>query len=116
MGNFFLPEHMIAWSEEQVALGRVASVGTYVAQLIAEDRRRQQMLARRRAAVAEGRVSGISMQDPDSVLAQWMTDRAAPARDGLRRAIHEARVSGTSLASLDGILTRALLPGAAQAA
>ena len=116
MGNFSLPEHMIAWSEEQVALGRVASVGTDLAQLIMEDRQRQLLLARRQAAVAEARASGISMSDPDSVLARWLTDKAAPGRAQLRDAIREGRASGTSLASLDGILTRALQPRVAAAA
>jgi Arc/MetJ-type ribon-helix-helix transcriptional regulator len=116
MGNFSLPEHMIAWSEQQVALGRVASVGTYLAQLIAEDRRRQHVLEQRQQAIIEARASGISMQDPDSVLARWMSDKVAPGRERVRTAIHEARASGTSLASLDGILARALLPRAAQAA
>lgn len=116
MGNFSLPEHMIAWSEEQVALGRSASVGTYLAQLIAEDRRRQQTLAMRQAAIAEARASGISMSDPDSLLARWLSDKSAPQRTQLRDAIHEGRASGTSLASLDGILARALAPRAAFAA
>ena len=116
MGNFSLPEHMIAWSEDQVALGRVASVGTYLAQLIAEDRRRQTVLALRQAAILEARASGISMADPDSVLAQWLTDKAAPRRARLRDAIQEGRASGTSLAALDGILSRALQPRVAAAA
>jgi Arc/MetJ-type ribon-helix-helix transcriptional regulator len=116
MGNFSLPEHMIAWSEEQVALGRFASVGTYLAQLIMEDRRRQQALAHRQSAVADGRASGISMSDPDSLLARWLTDRVAPQRTQMRDAIHEGRASGNSLASLDGILARALLPRVAFAA
>ncbi len=110
MGNFSLPEHMIAWSEEQVALGRVTSVGTYLAQLIAEDRRRQQQLATRRDAVAEARASGISMADPDSFLARWLSEKASPDRDHVRRAVQQGRASGTSLASLDGILARALMP------
>jgi Arc/MetJ-type ribon-helix-helix transcriptional regulator len=116
MGNFSLPEHMIAWSEEQVALGRFASVGTYLAQLIMEDRRRQQTVAQRQVAIAEARASGISMADPDSLLARWLSDKAAPQRTLLRDAIHEARASGTSLASLDGILARALIPRTAAAA
>jgi Arc/MetJ-type ribon-helix-helix transcriptional regulator len=116
MGNFSLPEHMIAWSEDQVALGRVASVGTYLAQLIAEDRRRQTLLALRQSAIAEARASGISMTDPDSVLTQLVADKAAPRRARLRDAIHEGRASGTSLAALDGILSRALLPRVAAAA
>jgi hypothetical protein len=116
MGNFSLPEHMIAWSEDQVALGRAASVGTYLAQLIMEDRRRQQALARNQAAILEARASGISMADPDSVLARWLSDKAAPQRTQLRDAIREARASGTSLASLDGILARALQPRVAAAA
>ena len=116
MGNFSLPEHMIAWSEEQVALGRVASVGTYLAQLIAEDRRRQRALALRRAAIAEARASGISMADPDSLLARWLTDQAEPRRARLRDAIHEGRSSGVSLATLEGILSRALAPQVAVAA
>ena len=91
MGNFSLPEHMIAWSEEQVALGRFASVGTYLAQLIAEDRRRQQTLRLHQSAIAEARASGISMADPDSLLARWLTDRTAQQRSRLRDAIHEAR-------------------------
>ncbi len=116
MGNFSLPEHMIAWSEEQVALGRVASVGSYVAQLIAEDRRAQHVLSLRRSAIEEARASGISMQDPDSLLARWMTDNSAPARDRLRTLIDDGRFSGVSLASVDEILARALLPRAADAA
>jgi Arc/MetJ-type ribon-helix-helix transcriptional regulator len=116
MGNFSLPEHMIAWSEEQVALGRVASVGTYLAQLIAEDRRRQQLLTTRRDAVAEARASGISMSDPDSLLARWLSEKATPGRDHLRGAIQQGRASGTSLASLDGILARALMQHVSAAA
>lgn len=120
MGNFSLPEHMIAWSEQQVALGKVASVGTYLAQLIAEDRRRQHVLEQRQQAITDARASGISMQDPDSVLARWVSDKAAAdaaaAHTQLRTAIREGRASGTSLASLDGILARALLPHAAHAA
>jgi Arc/MetJ-type ribon-helix-helix transcriptional regulator len=116
MGNFSLPEHVVAWSEEQVALGRVASVGSYLAQLIAEDRKAQARLAVRRAAIEEARASGISMQDPDSVLARWMTDKSAPARDRLRTLLDEGRASGVSLASIDGILTRALMARAARAA
>lgn len=116
MGNFSLPEHMVAWSEEQVALGRVASVGTYVAELIAEDRHRQAMLALRRDAVADARASGISMADPDSVLARWLTDNVAPRQSRLREAIRDGRSSGPSPASLDAILSQALLPPVAVAA
>lgn len=116
MGNFSLPEHMIAWCEHQVALGRAASVGTYLAELVAEDRRKLHLLDQRRQAIADARLSGISMQDPDSVLARWLTDKTSPAKERVRTAIHDGRASGTSLASLEGILARSLLSRTAQAA
>lgn len=116
MGDFSLPEHMIGWVEGQVALGRAASVGTYLAQLIAEDRRRQDRLASRRAAIDEARASGISMQAPDSVLARWLSEAPNPARERLKSAIRDGRESGWSLAAIDGICTRALLTQVAEAA
>jgi Arc/MetJ-type ribon-helix-helix transcriptional regulator len=116
MGNFSLPEHMIAWSEQQVALGRAASIGTYVAQLIAEDRKRQEQATLLQSAIAEARASGISMQRADSFLARFQVERSVPAHERLRSAIREGRDSGYSRASLDGILARALMSQVAAAA
>jgi Arc/MetJ-type ribon-helix-helix transcriptional regulator len=116
MRDFSLPTHLVAWSEGQVALGRAASLSAYVAQLVAEDRDLQEKLINRRAAMAEARASGISMQPADAFLADWLSDEQAPGRERLRAAIREGRESGYSRASLDGILARALISGTAQAA
>lgn len=116
MGQFSLPEHLVEWCETQIALGRVASIGTYLAQLISEDRLRLDALVRCQEAIAEARDSGISMRDPESVLAQWMTVRANSRLDALRDAIRQGREGGYSMASLDGILSRAIGTELAQAA
>lgn len=114
MRHFALPAHMIAWCEEQVALGRVASVGTYVAQLVQEDMQRLARVEGLRRAVAEARESGISMHDVETVLAVQPVRRADPRVEAARQAVFEGRRSGTSLAAIEGILARAM--GAAVAA
>lgn len=108
MGHFALPEHMIAWCEEQVALGRVASIGTYLAQLITEDMAHQKRLADRRTAVREARESGISMRAPDAILTVATARRIDPRVAAAKRAVEEGRRSGTSMAAIEGILARAM--------
>lgn len=116
MRPLLLPEHMLAWGEAQVANGRAASVGTYVAQLIMADRQRQENQAFVCQAVEEARASGISMRDPDDVIADYLPLPHIPEGDLLRRAIREGRESGTSLAAMEGILTRSLNSHARRAA
>ncbi len=108
MGHLALPEHMIAWCEEQVALGRVASIGTYLAQLISEDMAHQRCIARKRAAVQEARESGISMRAPDAILTVVAARRLDPRVAAAKAAVEDGRNSGTSLASIEGILARAM--------
>lgn len=103
-----LPEHMMKWCEQQVALGRVASVGTYLAQLIAEDMAHQRHLERQRAAVAEARESGISMRAPDAILTVATARRMDPRVAAAKIAVEDGRLSGTSLAAIEGILARAM--------
>ena len=107
MRHFPLPEHMVAWCEQQVVLGRVANVDTYLAQLIAEDMARQTRVAKWRAAVAEARESGISMRSPDAILTVEAARKIDPRVAAARRAVEDGRRSGTSLASIEGILARA---------
>lgn len=107
MGQFSLPEHLVTWCETQVALGRVASIGTYLAQLISEDKLRLDAAERRQQAIAEARDSGISMRDPESILAQWVSQAPNAHLEELRDAIRQGREGGISLVSLEGILSRA---------
>ena len=108
MGQFTLPEHMIAWCEQQIALGRVASIGTYLGQLITEDMAHQRRLDHRRAAVLEARESGISMRAPDAILTVAAARRLDPRVAAAKIAVEEGRLSGTSLAAIEGILARAI--------
>ncbi|MCG2841405.1 hypothetical protein L6Q21_10470 [Sandaracinobacter sp. RS1-74] len=107
MRHFALPEHMVEWCEEQVALGRSASVGTYLAQLIMEDRGRQARNAELRRAIREARESGVSMRSPELALVQAPPKRLDPRVAAAKLAVEEGRLSGTSLASIEGILARA---------
>jgi hypothetical protein len=99
---------MIAWCEEQVALGRVASIGTYLAQLITEDMAHQRCMKGRRAAVREARESGISMRAPDAILTVATARRMDPRVAAAKLAVEDGRLSGTSLAAIEGILARAM--------
>lgn len=107
MGQFTLPEHLMLWCEQQIALGRVASTGTYLAQLITEDMERQLRTARQRSAVAEARESGISMRSPDAILTVAAARKIDPRLAAAKRAVEDGRRSGTSMAAIEGILARA---------
>ncbi len=89
-------------------MGRAASIGTYLAQLIAEDRTHQLSLVDRRAAVKEARESGISMRAPDAILTVAAARRLDPRVVAAKIAVEEGRLSGTSLAAIEGILARAM--------
>lgn len=108
MRHFLLPEHMVAWCEQQVALGRAESVGSYLTQLVAQDMGHRQQVERQRAAVAEARESGISMKAPDAILTISTARRLDPRVAAAKTAVEGGRLSGTSLASIDGILARAM--------
>lgn len=108
MRHFPLPEHMVAWCEQQVALGRADSVDSYLAQLVTQDMGHRQLLERQRAAVLEARESGISMKAPDTILTISAARRLDPRVAAAKIAVEDGRLSGTSLASIDGILARAM--------
>ena len=108
MRHFPLPEHMVAWCEQQVALGRADSVDSYLAQLVTQEMGHRQQLERRRAAVTEARESGISMKAPDAILTVATARRMDPRVAAARLAVEDGRMSGTSLASIEGILARAM--------
>lgn len=108
MGHFLLPEHLIAWCEQQVALGRSESVDSYLAQLVAQDIEARRQLERQRVAVVEARESGISMKAPETILTVATARRLDPRVAAARIAVEDGRMSGTSLASIEGILARAM--------
>lgn len=107
MGQFSLPEHLIAWCQTQIELDRFVNIDTYVAQLVTEDMHRAEAMNMRRQAVLDARESGISMRDPDSILAQWVSEVPDARAQGLRDAIRLGREEGYSLVTLEGILSRA---------
>ena len=116
MGYFPLPEHLIGWCEQQVEGGRAVNIGSYLAQLVAEDRIRNDRLRVRRSAIQEARATGVSMEAPDDLLARLLAELPRPGRDRVRDAIREGRESGASYASIEGILARALQPQQPRAA
>ncbi len=116
MSNISLPEHLLDWCEAQVALGRFASVGTYVAQLIHEDRTKSDRLRLLQLDIEEARASGISMRDPELALTYHVTHKRDYRAERLRDAIRQARASGYSHASFEGILSRAMGAQMAKAA
>lgn len=109
MVRYALPDHLAAWCEEQIAVGRAASIATYVAGLVAKDRQQQHNLARLRRAIADARQSGISMQDAAEFLTGPAMHQPDPRIETARNAVRQGRLSGTSLASIDGIFRRATL-------
>ena len=62
--NVSIPDKLKGWAEARVAEGRYSSTSDYVRDLVRRDQEREENLQRLRAAIDEGRASGISERDP----------------------------------------------------
>ena len=80
--NVSLPDDLSRWAESRVADGGYADPADYVRDVVRRDREYQEKLAALRAAIDEGRQSGVSERDPFDYLAEL--------RAGLRRSADAA--------------------------
>ncbi|MEO6359576.1 MAG: type II toxin-antitoxin system ParD family antitoxin [Sphingomicrobium sp.] len=62
--NVSIPDKLKGWAEARVAEGRYSSTSDYVRDLVRRDQEREEQLQRLRAAIDEGRASGVSDRDP----------------------------------------------------
>ena len=62
--NVSIPDQLKGWAESRVAEGRYSSTSDYVRDLVRRDQEREEKLQRLRAAIDEGRASGVSDRDP----------------------------------------------------
>ena len=62
--NVSIPDKLKGWAEARVAEGRYSSTSDYVRDLVRRDQEREEKLQRLRAAIDEGRASGVSDRDP----------------------------------------------------
>ena len=65
--NVSLPEQMKAWVESQIRSGKYANASDYVRDLIRHDQEYQSELQQLRAAIDEGRQSGLSHRTLDDI-------------------------------------------------
>ncbi|WP_375429246.1 type II toxin-antitoxin system ParD family antitoxin [uncultured Sphingomonas sp.] len=65
-----LPEDLSSWAESRVAQGGYADPADYVRDVVRRDREHERKLTALRAAIEEGRRSGVSDRDPFEHLAE----------------------------------------------
>ncbi|RZF62964.1 type II toxin-antitoxin system ParD family antitoxin [Sphingomonas populi] len=75
--NISIPDKLKSWAERRVADGDYSSTSDYVRDLVRRDQAATEQLERLRAAIDEGRASGVSDRTIDDIIA----DRRK--RDGL---------------------------------
>ena len=78
--NVSIPDKLKGWAESRVAEGRYSSTSDYVRDLVRRDQEAEEKLQRLRAAIDEGRGSGVSDRDPFEYLEELRADlRDRPA-------------------------------------
>ena len=80
--NVSIPDKLKGWAESRVAEGRYSSTSDYIRDLVRRDQEREERLRALRAAIDEGRASGISKRDPFDYLEELragLRDRATDA-------------------------------------
>ena len=78
--NVSIPDKLKGWAESRVAEGRYSSTSDYVRDLVRRDQEREEKLQRLRAAIDEGRASGISDRDPF----EYLEELRAGLRDRMK--------------------------------
>ena len=68
--NVSIPDQLKGWAESRVAEGRYSSTSDYIRDLVRRDQEREERLRALRAAIDEGRSSGVSERDPFDYLAE----------------------------------------------
>jgi antitoxin ParD1/3/4 len=68
--NISIPDALKGWAEKRVAEGRYSSTSDYMRDLVRRDQESQEKIERLRAAIDEGRASGISERDPFEYIAE----------------------------------------------
>ena len=80
--NVSIPDKLKGWAEARVAEGRYSSTSDYVRDLVRRDQEREEKMQALRAAIDEGRASGVSDRDPFDYLEEL--------RNGLRNRTNSA--------------------------
>jgi antitoxin ParD1/3/4 len=75
--NISIPEKLKGWAESRVADGRYSSTSDYVRDLVRRDQENEEKLRRLKAAIDEGRRSGISKRKIEDIIAEGRRRRAA---------------------------------------
>nr|WP_294138200.1 type II toxin-antitoxin system ParD family antitoxin [Sphingobium sp.] len=75
--NISLPDGLKSWIEARVAEGRYSSSSDYVRDLVRREQEAEEKQHLLRAAIEEGRASGISDRTIEDIIADWRK------RDGL---------------------------------
>ena len=78
--NVSIPDKLKGWAESRVAEGRYSSTSDYVRDLVRRDQEAEEKLQRLRAAIDEGRGSGVSDRDPF----EYLEELRAGLRDRMK--------------------------------
>ena len=78
--NVSIPAALKGWAEARVAEGRYSSTSDYIRDLVRRDQEREEKLQRLRAAIDEGRASGVSERDPF----EYLEELRAGLRDRMK--------------------------------
>ena len=74
--NVSIPDQLKGWAESRVAEGRYSSTSDYVRDLVRRDQEQEERLRALRAAIDEGRASGISKRTIADIIADGRKRRA----------------------------------------
>ena len=74
--NVSIPDKLKGWAESRVAEGRYSSTSDYVRDLVRRDQEQEEKLRALRAAIDEGRKSGISKRTINDIVADGRKLRA----------------------------------------
>lgn len=78
--NVSIPDKLKGWAEARVAEGRYSSTSDYVRDLVRRDQEQEERLRALRAAIDEGRASGVSDRDPFDYLDDLRAGLRVPAK------------------------------------
>ena len=67
--NVSIPDQLKSWAESRVAEGRYSSTSDYIRDLVRRDQEREEKLRVLRAAIDEGRASGVSERTVEDIIA-----------------------------------------------
>ena len=74
--NVSIPDQLKGWAESRVAEGRYSSTSDYVRDLVRRDQEQEERLRALRAAIDEGRSSGVSKRTIADIIADGRKRRA----------------------------------------